>query len=131
MNFSFTELLVIGVIAFMVLGPEEMIRQASRLGKFIHQAKNEINNLKIMAQEEIFKQSGMDAEEIRSQLMGGHVELPLPKSGSASPAKDQQDKDPAQAQPSPKAKTEEPSRETRIEDALLAQKKGEASGEKS
>jgi len=53
MDFSFVELLVIGVIAFMVFGPEELIRRASQFGKFWVRMRTEFNNLKIMAQEEM------------------------------------------------------------------------------
>jgi len=60
MDLSFTEMLVIGVIAFLVLGPQELARKAAQLGRFIGKMKNQMNNLKEMAKEELLKDIKLD-----------------------------------------------------------------------
>jgi Sec-independent protein translocase protein TatA len=53
MEFSFGELLVVGFIAFLVLGPEDFVRFAGRAGKFLGKARDQFNNFKVLAQEEV------------------------------------------------------------------------------
>lgn len=53
MEFSFGELLVVGFIAFMVLGPEDFVRFAARAGRFMGKARDQFNNFKVLAQEEV------------------------------------------------------------------------------
>jgi Sec-independent protein translocase protein TatA len=53
MEFSFSELLVVGLIAFLVLGPEDFIRFAGKAGRFLGKARDQFNNFKVMAEEEV------------------------------------------------------------------------------
>jgi Sec-independent protein translocase protein TatA len=53
MEFSFAELLVVGVIAFLVLGPEDFVRLSSKLGRMLGRARDQFNNFKILAEEEV------------------------------------------------------------------------------
>ena len=53
MDFSFTELLVVGVIAFLVLGPEDFVRLSGKLGRMLGRARDQFNNFKILAEEEV------------------------------------------------------------------------------
>lgn len=55
MEVSFGELLLIAVIAFLVLGPRELAAQSYRLGKWLGRFRTEVNNFKILAQEELLK----------------------------------------------------------------------------
>lgn len=48
-----TELVVIAVIALFVLGPEEMVRQSKRLGKFAAKLRTQANNFKVMMEAEL------------------------------------------------------------------------------
>lgn len=73
---SFTELMVIGVIALVVLGPERLPKVARTLGHLMGRAQRSVNDVKADIQREIeldelrkFKQS-MDnaAGELRSSL---------------------------------------------------------------
>lgn len=53
MELSTLELVAIAMIALLVLGPEEMIRQSRRLGKFVAKLKTEANNFRIMVESEV------------------------------------------------------------------------------
>ncbi len=55
MELSFFEILLVGAIAFLVLGPQEMIRLSQKLGSFVGRTRTQMNNFKIMAQEELLK----------------------------------------------------------------------------
>lgn len=55
MEFSFFEMVLVGLIALLVLGPEELVRKANSIGRWMGKTKAELNNWKIMAQEEILK----------------------------------------------------------------------------
>jgi len=56
MDFSFIELLVVGVIAFLVLGPKDLARYAQIAGRYFGRFKAYANNLKIMTEEELLKE---------------------------------------------------------------------------
>jgi len=47
MEISFMELLVIGIIAFVVLGPEELVKRAHQLGKWVAKFKTELIILRL------------------------------------------------------------------------------------
>ncbi len=53
MDLSFFEMVMIGVIAFLVLGPEEMVRKAQTLGRWLGKMKADMNNFKVIAKEEL------------------------------------------------------------------------------
>lgn len=55
MELSFGEILLILVIAFLVLGPEELVRRSRQIGRFVGRMKAEANNFRIMAEEEMLK----------------------------------------------------------------------------
>lgn len=55
MELSFSEIVVIAVIAFLVLGPEELIRKSQQLGRYWGKLKSQINNYRILAEEEVLK----------------------------------------------------------------------------
>ncbi len=60
MDLSFSEMIVIGVIAFLVLGPQEMARKAAQLGRFLGRMKTQVNNFKVMAHDELLKDIDLD-----------------------------------------------------------------------
>jgi Sec-independent protein translocase protein TatA len=64
LELSFGELLLVAAIAFLVLGPTEMVRRANQLGRFMNRMRTEFNNIKIMTQEQILK--GDPSEKIKS-----------------------------------------------------------------
>ncbi len=53
MELSFFELIMVGVIAFLVLGPTEMVRLSRKLGQWVAKLKTEARNFKIMAEEQL------------------------------------------------------------------------------
>lgn len=52
MDFSFIELVLVAVIAFLVLGPEELIRKSQQVGRWVGKLKTYGNNLRVLAEEE-------------------------------------------------------------------------------
>lgn len=56
MDFSFSELFLVGAIAYLILGPEQFIEKSQAFGRFIGRAKTQMNNFKVMAQEEATKE---------------------------------------------------------------------------
>ncbi len=53
MELSFGEIVVLAILAFVVLGPDELVRQSRRLGRFVGKIRTEARNFRIMAEEEI------------------------------------------------------------------------------
>jgi sec-independent protein translocase protein TatB len=57
-----TELMLVGVVALLVLGPERLPKAASTAGRWIGQAKRTMGGIKAQIERE------MDAEQIRQDL---------------------------------------------------------------
>ena len=55
MELSFTEILIIGLIAFLVLGPKEMIIMAEKIGSYIRKIRMEVDRFKEMARKEVLE----------------------------------------------------------------------------
>ena len=53
MDFSFSEIAVIVLIAFVVLGPEKFVEASHQLGVWLGKVKTQLNNFKVMAREEV------------------------------------------------------------------------------
>ncbi len=53
MDFSFSEMLMVAIIAFLVLGPEQFIKKSGQLGKLLGKIKTQFNNFKVMIEQEI------------------------------------------------------------------------------
>lgn len=53
MELSFFEVLLVGVIAFLVLGPQEMMRLSHKLGIWVGKTRTQMKNFKIMAEEQL------------------------------------------------------------------------------
>jgi Sec-independent protein translocase protein TatA len=62
MDFSFSEILMICVIAFLVFGPEEFIRRSNQLGRMIGKLKTQAQNFRVMAEEEITKSQNEEVQ---------------------------------------------------------------------
>jgi sec-independent protein translocase protein TatB len=59
---GFTELMLVGVVALLVLGPERLPKAAATAGRWIGQAKRSMNGIKAQIERE------MDAEQLRKDL---------------------------------------------------------------
>jgi Sec-independent protein translocase protein TatA len=55
MELSFSEILLICVIAFLVFGPEEFVRKSQQAGRWIGKLRTQAHNIKILAEEQILK----------------------------------------------------------------------------
>ena len=68
MELSFPEILLILAIAFLVLGPRDMIKAAEKMGRMIGKFKSQMNNMKIMLTEEVLAEDRKKLEAIQQQL---------------------------------------------------------------
>ena len=59
---GFTELMLVGVIALLVLGPERLPRAAATAGRWMGQARRTVRDIKTQMEREI------DAEQLRLEL---------------------------------------------------------------
>jgi len=59
---GFTEMLLVGVVALLVLGPERLPKAASTAGRWIGQFKRGLNGIKQQMEREL------DAEQLRKDL---------------------------------------------------------------
>jgi sec-independent protein translocase protein TatB len=59
---GFTELMLVGVIALLVLGPERLPKAAATAGRWMGQAKRTMSGIKAQIERE------MDTEQLRQEL---------------------------------------------------------------
>jgi len=59
MELSFSEILVVCLVAFVVFGPEDFIRRSRQFGEWMGRMRQQANNFRVMAEEEISKKSGL------------------------------------------------------------------------
>ncbi len=55
MELSFFEILFVVFIAFVILGPKDRVKYSQILGRWVGKLRTEINNYKILAQEQILQ----------------------------------------------------------------------------
>jgi len=77
MELSFGEILVILIIAFLVLGPDELVRKSRQVGRFIGKMKAEANNFRVMAEDEILRldEEKKKLKELNSLLQSPSIDL--------------------------------------------------------
>ena len=56
MELSASELLLIAAIALLVLGPQDMIKTAQQVGRWVGKMKTQFNNMKVLLNEEILQE---------------------------------------------------------------------------
>ncbi|MCQ2994471.1 Sec-independent protein translocase protein TatB [Pseudomonas syringae] len=59
---GFTELLLVGTVALLVLGPERLPKAASTAGRWLGKFKRGLNGIKLQMEREL------DAEQLRKEL---------------------------------------------------------------
>lgn len=69
MELSTLELFAVGLIALLVLGPEEVVRQSQRLGRFFAKLRTEANNFRIMMESEVASKEDTRPEQAKEPLL--------------------------------------------------------------
>jgi len=64
MEFSFSEMILFFVIAFLVLGPKELVIRSRQVGQWLAKIKTEFQNFKIMAEEQLLSRDDLMATKI-------------------------------------------------------------------
>ena len=76
MELSFPEILLVVAIALLVMGPKELVKTSQQLGKFFGRMRTQVNNMKVLLNEEILKEEReklekiADAAEVKDQPLG-------------------------------------------------------------
>ena len=63
MELSFTEILLIVVIALVVMGPHELIKTATQIGRWTAKVRTQVNNLKVMLNDEVLQDERKKLQE--------------------------------------------------------------------
>ncbi len=56
MELSFPEILLILAIALLVLGPQDLIKTAQHMGRWMGKLKTQLNNVKVLLNEEVMQE---------------------------------------------------------------------------
>ena len=75
MELSFSEILLILVIALVVMGPQDLIKTATQLGRWSAKIKTQFNNLKIMLNEEVLVEERKKLAETQEKASFKDVNL--------------------------------------------------------
>ena len=59
MELSFSEILVVCLVAFLVFGPEDFIRRSRQFGEWMGRMRSQAHNFRVMAEEELGKKSAL------------------------------------------------------------------------
>ncbi len=68
MELSFSEIILILVIALVVMGPKDIVNTATQLGKWSAKIKTQINNFKIMLTEEVLQEERAAIQETKLKI---------------------------------------------------------------
>ena len=81
MELSFSEILVVCLVAFLVFGPEDFIRRSRQFGEWLGRMRTQAQNFRVMAEEEIAKKSGIKdvREDISSVKQAFSLDAPSRK----------------------------------------------------
>ncbi len=60
MDLSFSEVVFVCLVAFLVFGPEDFVRRSRQLGEWLGRMKTQASNFRVMAEEELMKGSTVD-----------------------------------------------------------------------
>jgi Sec-independent protein translocase protein TatA len=55
MEVSLGEWILVAVIGFLVLGPQELVRLSTQFGQWVGRIRHQLNNVKVLAEEQILK----------------------------------------------------------------------------
>lgn len=82
MELSFSEILVVCLVAFLVFGPEDFIRRSRQFGEWMGRMRSQAHNFRVMAEEELGKKSGLDQVKNEVKALKDEVQL---RPGERSP----------------------------------------------
>ena len=82
MELSFGEIVLVALIAFLVLGPDELVRRSRDLGRWVGRIKSQARNFRILAEEELLRAS--EAKKVAESLNAPIVKLDAPLSPPSS-----------------------------------------------
>ncbi len=68
MEFSFAEILLILAIALVVMGPKDLYKTALQLGRWSAKIRTQINNFKVMLNEELLMEERKKLEDAQAKL---------------------------------------------------------------
>lgn len=91
MEISMGEMVLIGLIAFLILGPQEMVKRANQVGRWLGRMRHEVNNFKVMAtDEETWLGKKQSNSEMSVSELSRDIEKRLSSSiGDKKPPKDE------------------------------------------
>jgi Tat protein translocase TatB subunit len=75
MELSFSEILVVCLVAFLVFGPEDFIRRSRQFGEWMGRMRSQAHNFRVMAEEELGKKSGLDQVKNEVKALKDEVQL--------------------------------------------------------
>lgn len=75
MELSFSEILLILVIALLVMGPKDIVKTATQLGRWAAKVRTQIHNFKIMLAEEVLQEEKNTLQETKQKLVQSVADL--------------------------------------------------------
>jgi Sec-independent protein translocase protein TatA len=60
MDLSFSEIILVLIVALFVFGPEDLARKSRQLGQWMGKLRNELANFKVMAEDALIKEKDID-----------------------------------------------------------------------
>jgi|GEM_PF-1169182 len=79
MELSFSEIVVVCLVAFLVFGPEDFIRRSRQLGVWLGRMRTQAQNFRVMAEEEFAKKSALkDVKDLGDNFLEVRAALKVP-----------------------------------------------------
>lgn len=75
MDFSFIEMLTVGLIAFLVLGPKELVRWSEKAGAWVRKFRMEADRFKAMAKQELLEDEQLKTLEGNLETLKRNIEI--------------------------------------------------------
>ena len=90
-NISFAEFIVILLLAFLILGPDEMVKAARFFGKLVRKGRKLLWKIREFVNEEVFE-AGLDdvketVSEVRDTVKEADIRKEIRKSNTENPKK--------------------------------------------
>lgn len=86
------ELILIGIVAFLVLGPERMPEFVSQIGRTIRHARSWVGEMRHQLEQET-RVLRDEVEDVKDAVSGGISTMPDESGSESSPESDKKDRD--------------------------------------